>query len=41
MKGVKRTIVRVVTYDKRKRTVALRPKGMEPDYNGYGDIIVD
>nr|QNO48708.1 hypothetical protein MNILOELO_00010 [Methanosarcinales archaeon ANME-2c ERB4] len=41
MKSVKRTIVRVVTYNKRKRTVALRPKGMESDYTGYSDVIVD
>ena len=36
MKSVKRTIVRVVTYNKRKRTVTLRPKGTESDYTGYG-----
>ena len=41
MKSVKRTIVRVVTYNKRKRTVTLRPKGTESDYNGYSDVIVD
>ena len=41
MKSVKRTIVRVVNDNKRKRTVTLRPKGMESDYNGYGDVIVD
>ncbi|MEA1998269.1 MAG: hypothetical protein U9N61_02940, partial [Euryarchaeota archaeon] len=32
--------VRVVTYNKRKRTVTLIPKGTESDYNGYGDVIV-
>jgi len=41
MKSVKRTIVRVVTYNKRKRTVTLRPKGTESDYNGYSDVIVN
>ena len=41
MKSVKQTIVRVVTYNKRKRTVTLRPKGTESDYNGYSDVIVD
>ncbi|KAF5417419.1 MAG: hypothetical protein C5S48_00375 [Candidatus Methanogaster sp.] len=41
MKSVKRTIVRVVTNDKRKRSVTLRPKGTESDYNGYGDVIVN
>ncbi|KAF5412173.1 MAG: hypothetical protein C5S38_08620 [Candidatus Methanophagaceae archaeon] len=41
MKSVKRTIVRVVTYNKRKRTVTLRPKGTESDYKGYSDVIVD
>ena len=41
MKSVKRTIVRVATYNKRKRTVTLRPKGTESDYNGYSDVIVD
>jgi len=41
MKSVKRTIVRVVTYNKRKRTATLRPKGTESDYNGYSDVIVD
>jgi hypothetical protein len=41
MKSVKRTIVRVATYNKRKRTVTLRPKGTESDYNSYSDVIVD
>ncbi len=41
MKSVKRTIVRVVTYNKLKRTVALIPKGTESDYNNYGDVIVN
>jgi len=41
MKSVKRTIVRVVTYNKRKRTVTLRPKGTESDYNDYSDVIVN
>ncbi|PXF59460.1 MAG: hypothetical protein C4B59_11225 [Candidatus Methanogaster sp.] len=41
MKSVKRTIVRVLNDNKRKRTVTLRPKGMESDYNGYGDVIVN
>ncbi len=39
MKSVKRTIVRVVTYNKRKRTATLRPKGTESDYNGWHDVI--
>ena len=39
MKSVMRTIERVVTQDKRKRTVTLRPKGTKPDYNGCGDGI--
>jgi len=41
MKSVERTIVRVVTYNKRKRTATLRPKGTESDYKGYSDVIVD
>ena len=41
MKSVIRTIIRVVTQDKRKRTVTLRPKGMKPDYNGCVYIIVN
>jgi hypothetical protein len=41
MKSVKRTIVSVVTYNKRKRTATLRPKGTQSDYNGYSDVIVD
>ncbi|KAF5415517.1 MAG: hypothetical protein C5S48_05675 [Candidatus Methanogaster sp.] len=41
MKSVKRTIIRVVIYNKRKRTVTLRPKGTESGYNGYGNVIVD
>jgi len=41
MKSVERTIVRVVTYNKRKRTATLRPKDTESDYNGYSDVIVD
>ena len=39
MKSVMRIIGRVVTQDKRKRTVTLRPKGMKSDYNGCGDVI--
>ena len=35
MKSVMRTTERVVTQDKRKRTVTLRPKGTKPDYTGY------
>ena len=34
-----RTIKRVVTQDKRKRTVTLRPKGTKPNYNGCGDVV--
>ncbi|MEA2051644.1 MAG: hypothetical protein U9O90_02325 [Euryarchaeota archaeon] len=41
MKSVKRTIVRVVTYNKRKRTVTLRPKGVESDHNGCWDVMGD
>jgi len=40
MKSVKRTIGKVVTCNKRKRTATLRPKGTESDYNGYDDVIV-
>ena len=40
MKSVMRTIERVVTTDKRKRTVTLRPKGTKPDYNGSKHVIV-
>ena len=40
MKSVMRTIERVVTSDKRKRTVTLRPKGTKPDYNGSKDVVV-
>jgi len=39
MKSIMRTIVRVVIIDKRKRTVTLRPKGEEPDYNGWINVI--
>ena len=39
MKSVMRTIGRVVTQDKRKRTVTLRPKGTKPDYTGYRDVM--
>ena len=39
MKSVMRTIVRVVTRDKRKRTVTLRPKGKKSDYDGCGYVI--
>jgi len=39
MKSVMRTIERVVTQDKRKRTVTLRPKGTKSDYNGCRDVI--
>ena len=39
MKSIMRTIERVVTRDKRKRTVTLRPKGTKSDYNGCGYVI--
>ncbi len=39
MKSVMRTIVRIVIANKRNRTDTLKPKGMEPDYNGLRDII--
>ena len=39
MKSIMRTIVRVVTQDKRKRTVTLRPKGTKSDYDGCGYVI--
>jgi hypothetical protein len=39
MKSVMRTIERVVTQDKRKRIVTLKPKGTKSDYNGCKDII--
>ncbi|MHC1624178.1 MAG: hypothetical protein ACXQTR_06285 [Candidatus Methanospirareceae archaeon] len=39
MKSVMRTIVRVVNLNKRKRTVTLRPKGMESDHNGYWNVM--
>jgi hypothetical protein len=39
MKSVMRTIERVVTQDKRKRIVALRPKGTKSDYIGCRDVI--
>ena len=39
MKSITRTIVRVVNIDKRKRTVTLKPKGEELDYNGWIDVI--
>ena len=39
MKSVMRTIERVVTQDKRKRTVTLRPKGMKSDYNDCGGVV--
>ena len=39
MKSVMRTIERVVTRNKRKRDVALGPKGTKPDYSNGGDII--
>lgn len=37
--SVMRTIERVVMRDKRKRTVTLRPKGMDSDYNGCRDVV--
>ncbi|NQE53546.1 hypothetical protein C5S29_08130 [ANME-1 cluster archaeon GoMg3.2] len=37
--SVMRTIVRVVNYDKRKRTDTLKPKGMESDHNGWHDVM--
>jgi hypothetical protein len=39
MKSIKQTIVKVVNYNKRKWIETLKPKGMESDYNGCGDII--
>ena len=39
MKSVMRTIERVVTQDKRKRTVTLRPKGTKSDYNDCGGVV--
>ena len=39
MESITRTIARVVSIDKRKRTVTLRPKGEESDYNGWIDVI--
>jgi len=39
MKSIMRTIVRIVTANKRNRTDTLKPKGTEPDYNGLRDII--
>jgi hypothetical protein len=41
MKSIMRTIERVVTQDKRKRTVTLRPKGTKPDYDGSKDVVVN
>jgi len=38
MKSVMRTIERVVTQDKRKRIVTLKPKGTKSDYNGCRDV---
>ena len=39
IESVMRTIERVVTRNKRKRTVALRPKGMKSDYNDWEGIV--
>lgn len=39
MKSVMQTIERVVTQDKRKRIVTLKPKGTKSDYNGCKDVI--
>jgi len=39
MKSIIRTIERVVTQDKRKWTVTLRPKGTKSDYNGCRYVI--
>ncbi len=39
MKSVMRTTERVVTRDKRKRTVTLRPKGTKPDYNDCRGVV--
>jgi len=39
MKSIMRTIVRVVTANKRNWAVTLRPKGIESDYNGCVHII--
>ncbi len=41
MKSVMRTIVRVVSYDKRNWVDTLRPKGTESGHNGYHDVMVD
>ncbi|KAF5411472.1 MAG: hypothetical protein C5S38_09375 [Candidatus Methanophagaceae archaeon] len=41
MKSVKQTIVRVVTYNKRKWVDTLRPKGTESDYNGWHGVMED
>ena len=38
-KSVMRTIERVVTQDKRKRIVTLKPKSTKSDYNGCEDVI--
>ena len=39
MKSVMQTIERVVTRNKRKRTVTLRPKGTKSDYNDCRGIV--
>ena len=41
MKSVMQTIVRVVTRNKRNRTVTLRPKGTKPDYDGSQNVVVN
>lgn len=41
MMSIMRTIERVVTRNKRKRTVTLRPKGTKPDYDGCGYVVVN
>ena len=39
MKSVMRTIVRIVTANKRNWTYALKPKGAESDYNDFVHVI--
>jgi len=39
MKSIMRTIVRVVTPDKRNWVDTLKPKGMESDHNGWHDVM--
>ena len=41
MKSIMRTIVKVVTPDKRNWVDTLKPKGMESDHNGWHDVMGD